>query len=104
PGRGRRHGDRRADRGCRQACGLRGHPRAGDRVSPVEAFRFVFMADCQLGCYASFSGMDEADVARFAARNMRVVPAPRTEGFAWDAERYHRAIAAAARLPPDFAP
>ena len=71
-------------------------------MSPVEPFRFVFMADCQLGCYASFSGMDEADVARFAARNMRVVPAPRTEGFAWDAERYQRAIAAAARLRPDF--
>jgi 3',5'-cyclic AMP phosphodiesterase CpdA len=65
-------------------------------------FRFVFMADCQLGCYATFSGMDEVDVARFAARGMRVVPAPRTEGLEWDALRYECAIDAATRLRPDF--
>ena len=71
-------------------------------MSPVQPFRFVFMADCQLGCYASFSGMDETDIARFAARDMRVVAVPRTEGFEWDADRYRRAIAAAVELRPDF--
>jgi serine/threonine-protein phosphatase CPPED1 len=65
-------------------------------------FRFVFMADCQLGCYASFSGMSEADVAQFAARDMRVQVAPRTEGFEWDACRYERAVEAASRLRPRF--
>jgi serine/threonine-protein phosphatase CPPED1 len=68
----------------------------------MASFRFVFMADCQLGCYATFSGMDEADVARFAARNMRVRPAPRTDGFEWDACRYERAVEAATRLRPEF--
>ena len=71
-------------------------------MSPVDGFRFVFMADCQLGCYASFSGMGEADIARFAARDMRVVAVPRTEGFDWDADRYRQAIAAAVGLRPDF--
>jgi 3',5'-cyclic AMP phosphodiesterase CpdA len=68
----------------------------------MAAFRFVFMADCQLGCYATFSGMGPADVARFAARGMRVEPVPAVEGFAWDAERYARAIQAARALRPDF--
>lgn len=71
-------------------------------MSEVEPFRFIFMADCQLGCYASFSGMDEADIARFAARNMRVVAVPKVEGFDWDADRYRQAIAAATRIRPDF--
>jgi serine/threonine-protein phosphatase CPPED1 len=65
-------------------------------------FRFVFMADCQLGCYATFSGMDDADVARFAARNMRVRTVPRAEGFEWDACRYERAVDAATQLRPEF--
>src|SRR5262245_41969281 len=65
-------------------------------------FRFVFMADCQLGCYASFSGMDDDDVARYRLRDMRVVAAPKTDGFEWDARRYEQAIDAAARLRPDF--
>jgi 3',5'-cyclic AMP phosphodiesterase CpdA len=68
----------------------------------VAGFRFVFMADCQLGCYASFSGMGAAEVEGFAAREMRVEPVPRVEGFAWDAQRYTRAIDAARRLSPDF--
>jgi len=71
-------------------------------VSLVTSFRFVFMADCQLGCYATFSGKDEADIAGFAARGMRVTMAPKTEGYAWDARRYERAVGAAQRLRPDF--
>lgn len=66
------------------------------------SFEFVFMADCQLGAYATFSGMTEADVADFAARDMRVEIVPRVEGIAWDADRYREAIAAANALRPDF--
>ncbi len=67
-----------------------------------DRFRFVFMADCQLGCYASFSGMDRSEIERFAARDMRVVAVPKTEGFDWDARRYRSAIAAAVGLGPEF--
>jgi serine/threonine-protein phosphatase CPPED1 len=68
----------------------------------MATFRFVFMADCQLGCYATFSGMTEADVADFARRGMRVRVAPKTEGFDWDACRYERAIDAVRQLRPEF--
>jgi 3',5'-cyclic AMP phosphodiesterase CpdA len=64
--------------------------------------RFLFFADPQLGCYATFSGATEADVRRFADRGMRIAPAPRVEGFEWDALRYARAIEEANRLRPDF--
>jgi 3',5'-cyclic AMP phosphodiesterase CpdA len=66
------------------------------------AFEFVFMADCQLGAYATFSGMNEADVARYAERGMRVEIVPGVEGYAWDAERYRTAIAAVNALEPEF--
>ena len=64
--------------------------------------RFLFLADPQLGCYASFSGMTAADVERFAERGMRVRPVPRTTSIEWDARRYALAIAEANRLRPDF--
>lgn len=60
------------------------------------------MADCQLGAYATFSGMTEADIAAFRERDMRVEIVPRVEGFAWDAARYAEAITAANTLRPDF--
>jgi 3',5'-cyclic AMP phosphodiesterase CpdA len=66
------------------------------------AFEFVFMADCQLGAYATFSGMTEEEVAHYADRDMRVEVVPRVEGFAWDADRYREAISAANALRPDF--
>jgi 3',5'-cyclic AMP phosphodiesterase CpdA len=65
-------------------------------------FEFVFMADCQLGAYATFSGMTEADIAGFEERDMRVTIVPRVEGFAWDADRYREAITAANSLRPAF--
>lgn len=68
----------------------------------VDPFRFLFMADCQLGCYAAFSGMTEADVERFAARDMRVEVAARVTGHEWDARRYARAVAMANTLSPAF--
>lgn len=60
------------------------------------------MADCQLGAYATFSGMDEDDIARFATRGMNVEIVPKVEGFEWDAERYRLAIDMANAIRPEF--
>ena len=60
------------------------------------------MADCQLGCYATFSGMTQDDIARFAARDMQVDIVPRVEGWEWDARQYEKAIAMANELDPAF--
>ena len=65
-------------------------------------FDFIFMADCQLGAYATFSGMSENDVAAYAGRGMRVEAVPLVEGFEWDAARYREAIRAANHRRPDF--
>ncbi len=73
-----------------------------DRVSIFKPLRFVFMADCQLGAYASFSGLDETDVAKYAEKGLSVRSAPAITGFEWDARRYRRAIAAANSLAPEF--
>ncbi len=62
----------------------------------------MLLADCQLGAYATFSGMTQADIATFAARDMRVERVPKVEGFAWDAERYGWAIDVANQLRPQF--
>ena len=68
----------------------------------MKPFRFLFLADCQLGAYASFSGMTAHDVEAFAARNMRVEAVPAVEGFEWDARRYEIAVEMANNLRPDF--
>lgn len=68
----------------------------------MSSFEFIFMADCQLGAYATFSGMSEPDIEDFAQRDMRVEIVPRVEGFEWDAARYSDAIAAANALRPAF--
>lgn len=68
----------------------------------MHSFRFLFLADCQLGAYATFSGMTEADIARFVERDMRVEIVPRVEGFEWDAARYAEAIGVANEMRPDF--
>lgn len=65
-------------------------------------FDFIFMADCQLGAYATFSGLSEAEVAELASRDMRAAVVPRVDGFEWDAARYAAAISAANALRPDF--
>lgn len=69
----------------------------------MQPFRFLFMADCQLGCYATFSGMTSHDVSGFASRDMTVRAVPRVEGFTWDAERYEIAVAMANEIAPAFA-
>jgi serine/threonine-protein phosphatase CPPED1 len=68
----------------------------------VSGFRFVFMADCQLGCYATFSGMTPTEVEWFAARDMRVEAVHRVEGWEWDAQQLHATVAAANTLDPAF--
>jgi 3',5'-cyclic AMP phosphodiesterase CpdA len=66
-------------------------------------YRFVFLADMQLGAYATFSGMTEEDVARYAAeRDMKVRAVPRVEGHEWDARRYDEAVDAVNALRPDL--
>lgn len=71
-------------------------------MSTFTPFRFVFMTDCQLGAYASFSGATEADVAAYADAGMTIQAAPPAEGVAWDVRQYERAIGAANRLEPAF--
>lgn len=68
----------------------------------MTSFRFMFMADCQLGAYATFSGMNEDDIAGFDARGMNVEIVPRVEGFEWDAGRYRLAIDMANAIRPEF--
>lgn len=63
-------------------------------------FEFIFMADCQLGAYATFSGMSNDDVTVYAAKDMRVEAVPFVEGFEWDAARYREAIRAANHMRP----
>lgn len=79
-----------------------GHP-PDDRDARVDAFRFVFMADCQLGCYAAFSGIPPDAVEAYGRRGMRVESVPAVTGFAWDAARYDEAIALVNELGADFA-
>jgi 3',5'-cyclic AMP phosphodiesterase CpdA len=65
--------------------------------------RFAFLADMQLGAYASFSGLTDAEVARYANDlQMTVRSVPATTGFAWDAARYEEAVRAVNALRPDF--
>jgi 3',5'-cyclic AMP phosphodiesterase CpdA len=69
----------------------------------MKSFEFLFMADCQLGAYATLSGMDDDDIEGFAERGMVVRKAPKTDGIEWDVGRYEEAIATANRLRPVFA-
>ena len=68
----------------------------------VPGCRFMVLADVQLGCMATFSGIDEADVERFARQGMRVRPFPATDSISWDVERYRAAVSVANRERPDF--
>lgn len=69
----------------------------------MTTFRFCFLADMQLGAYASFSGLDEADVARYAEQmGMAVEARPPVEGHEWDADRYRETVEAVNGLRPDL--
>jgi 3',5'-cyclic AMP phosphodiesterase CpdA len=67
-----------------------------------DSFRFFFLADCQLGAYATFSGMTEEDIVRLEERDMWVEAVPFVEGFEWDAVRYEAAISVANALRPEL--
>jgi 3',5'-cyclic AMP phosphodiesterase CpdA len=56
------------------------------------SFRFLFLADTQLGCYATFSGFSEDQVERYAEMGMKVEAVPAVTGFEWDANRYREAV------------
>lgn len=64
--------------------------------------RILFLADMQLGAYASFSGLSDDDVARYRERGMRVEAVERVTGHEWDAARYREAIRMAEALRPDL--
>lgn len=65
-------------------------------------FRCVFLADTQLGCYATFSGLDADQVAAYAEIGMRVRQAPAVTGMEWDVSRYERAVEMINHLRPAF--
>jgi len=65
-------------------------------------FRLAFLADTQLGLYASFSGYTEEDSVRYAELGMKVVPVPQVTGFEWDAAQYERAVEMVNGLRPDL--
>lgn len=66
------------------------------------AYRFLFLADTQLGCYASFSGFTEAEAVAYEAKGMTVRPGPKVEGFEWDAAQYRRAVEVVNDTKPAF--
>ena len=70
-------------------------------MSPTP-FRFIFLADTQLGCYATFSGLDEAQVEAYAAMGMTVRQVPVVEGLEWDSDRYRQAVTIVNSLRPAF--
>lgn len=68
----------------------------------MSTFRVLFLADSQLGLYASFSGLSEEVAAQYAEQGMQVSPVPPTQGHEWDARMYERAVLAANGLRPDL--
>ncbi len=68
----------------------------------MKPFRFLFIVDPQLGCYAAFSGMNNQQIADFARRGMKVRAVPAVENWEWDAARLVDAVQAANALAPDF--
>lgn len=68
----------------------------------MPSFAFAFLADCQLGCYATFSGFSAKEAALYAERGMKVRVVPKVDGYEWDAARYRAAIEAVNRARPAF--
>ena len=66
------------------------------------SFFFIQLADPQFGLYADLSGLDDATAERLAAMGHKVSRVPKTTGFAYETERYEKAIAAVNRLAPAF--
>ncbi|MDH3500383.1 MAG: metallophosphoesterase [Acidimicrobiia bacterium] len=74
----------------------------GRQQHPSSSFRFVFLADTQLGCYATFSGLSEEQVAHFESLGIRVDRVPSVDGFEWDARQYRRAVQVINAARPAF--
>ncbi len=70
---------------------------------PSGRIRLAFLADVQIGCMATFSGVDDDAVDRFERRGMRVRKFPRTDALDWDAARFREAVTELNRLQPDLA-
>ena len=68
----------------------------------MKTFRILFLADSQLGLYASFSGLTVAAAAAYLDQDMRVTAVPATVGHEWDSRMYARAVAAANHMRPDL--
>lgn len=64
--------------------------------------RFIFLADCQLGAYAAFSGLTEQEVHELGTRDLEVRAVPKVEGFEWDAARFKAAVDVANSMRPEF--
>jgi len=69
---------------------------------PVKPFHFIQLADPQIGMFASLSGKTEEEIAEFRRAGLRVLPAPKIEGFERETELFQQAITEANRLRPDF--
>lgn len=66
------------------------------------AFDFIFLADCQLGAYAAFSGLTRQEVLDLGSRGLQVRAVPSVDGFAWDVARFRAAIDIANSMRPEF--
>lgn len=64
--------------------------------------RFAFLADPQLGCRATFSGLDEEAIEALRRRDMHVAPFPAEDGHLWEVGQLEKAVAAIDAAKPDF--
>ncbi len=64
--------------------------------------RFVFLADPQLGCRATFSGLDGRAVESLRRRDIHIKPFPPVDGHAWDRNQLESAVKAVNDVQPDF--
>ena len=64
--------------------------------------RFVFLADPQLGCRATFSGLSEDAVEALRRRDMYVEPFPAEDGHLWEIGQVEKAVSAIEAAQPDF--
>lgn len=69
----------------------------------TNSFRFGFIADCQLGCAAGFSGMTTRQRAELErTEGLKVQPLAPIAGFDWDLAQLERAIAYLNDLDVEF--
>lgn len=64
--------------------------------------RFVFLADPQLGCRATFSGLSEETTEALRQRDMYVTPFPAEDGHLWEVGQVEKAVAAIEKVQPEF--